>query len=319
MRIPSDILPVAAIEERLVWARLAQAPRPHRYWFGLGLLSDHGLPLCCMHMFLAAKALECHRPSAQPLIVLLADAHALQAGHPAADVARRARIRAREVRAIAATLRLDLQLRLASQMDADPLFREDYDRVRTWLASAEAAAMPPLPIYIQRGVADVLHFNRRGGVKIGWSVSSRLQPGQGRHHEPETDLLAARIQPETAAVYVRHGVTLDVSRPRAVPYTELEDPERRLMLTGPSAGRYAARVAGCRLSARRRAELLDHLARTVEAHESLVGPLSGADVIAKVECLQREIAQMLECAASVERESDGAMHAPATEVGSVSV
>lgn len=312
MRISSDIVSAAVIEQRLVWARLAQTPRPHRYWLGLGLLSDHGLPLCCMHMFLAAKALECHRPSAQPLIVLLADAHALQAGHAAADVARRARIRAQDVRAIAVAVGLDLQLRLASQMDADPLFRDDFERVRAWLASTEAADLPPMPVYIQRGIADVLHFNRRGGVKIGWSVSSRLQPGQGRHHEPETDLVAARIDPATAAVYVRHGVTLDAHRPRAVPYTEMKDPEHRLMLTGSSAGRYAARLAGCRLSARRRAELLDHLARTVEAHESLVGPLPGADVIAKTERLQQEIAQILLRSASV-------APATATEVGSVPV
>jgi hypothetical protein len=318
MRIPSHILLAAVIEQRLVWARLAQAPCPHRYWFGLGLLSDHGLPLCCMHMFLAAKALECHRPSDQPLVVLLADAHALQAGHAAADVGRRARIRAQEVRAIAGVIGLDLQLRLASEMDADPLFRDDFDRVRTWLASAEAAAMPPLPIYIQRGIADVLNFNRRCGVKIGWSVSTRLQPGQGRHHEPETDLVAARIQPATAAVYVRHGVTLDVRRPRAVPYTEMDDPEHRLMLTGPSAGRYAERVAGCLLGARRRTELLDHLARTVEAHEALVGPLPGADVIAKAERLQQEIAENLQRAASSSAKPAVA-HTTGTAVGSLSV
>lgn len=307
MRSPTELLPAcsadpaespaAAIEQRLVWTRLPTTPSSPRYWFGLGLMSDHGLPLCSMHMFLAAKALESTRPSAHPLVVLLADAHALQAGHAAADVCRRARIRAQEVRAIASALGLDVQVRLASQMGADPLFSSDSDRTRAWLASPEANDLPSLPVYIQRGIADVLYFNRVGGVKIGWSVSRRIEPGQGRHHEPETDLVAARIDPATSAVYVRHGVTLDVRRPRAVPYTEMNDPEQRLMLTGPVAGRYAARLRGCRLSARRRAEVLDHLALTIEACETLVGPLPGIDPVAKAERFQHELAVLLHATA----------------------
>ena len=89
--------------------------------------------------------------------------------------------------------------------------------------------MPPLPLYLQRGIADLLDFNRRGGVKIGWSVSTRLQPGQGCHHEPETGLVEACIPQAIAAVYVRQGVTLEVRRPRAVPYTAMDDPEHRLI------------------------------------------------------------------------------------------
>ena len=265
----------------LIWARLGRRGPFHHVWFGFGLLSNLGLPLDSLQMFLAAKRLYSEGADARPVTVLLADAHALSNGADLDSVSRRAATRAAEIRDIAAVIHLPVTIQLASALDGDAQFQDALLRAEE-ICGRDGEVRHR---YTIRGVADVLHYCRGGGVKVGWTHSADLVPGRGRHHEFETDALAYLVEPNSAAAYVRHGVTLDSSRPVAVPYTEMAATTSRLMLTGPDRGCYREKLSAPTVSAKRRQSVLSHLAVTVEAFEDLVAPLSGGDLIEKAEGL----------------------------------
>ena len=285
---------VASIKDRLIWARFPDRIYARKCWMGIGLLSDNGLPLCCMHMFLAAKAMAEEAGMRAELIVLLADEHATSAGAWPEKVRHRARARAAEVEAIGDLLGISCEIILASSLNSSSQFVSQLNRACDWVQRAHPGAVVNFSEYHVRGVADVLFFRELGGVKIGWSASSQLQTGRGRRHEPGTDLIAAQINSSVAAVYVRHGVTLDSSRPKGVPYTEMKDTSSRLMLTGPDRGNFVCKLNAPNVTSRRRAAVLEHLTITIEAFEFLVGPLPGANIIAKAESLRQELDSRLE-------------------------
>jgi hypothetical protein len=275
----------------LIWATLGPDDDPYGYpWFGLGLLSDYGLPLDCLHMFLAAK--YCSLASTEgTLKVLLADSHALSTGKVAEDtVQKRADRREQEVQHISSLLGLHCQVIRASCLDQDPAFSEMLAEVRDCAAITANTDEQSLAEYSVRGIADVLHFHQTGGLKVGWSYDHQLT-GRGRHHEYETDAIAAQIMPGVRAVYVRHGVTLDPRRPVAVPYTEAKDTSARLMLTGSDRGNFKAKLWSEAVKDRHRRPVIDHIAGAVAAFEALVMPLVGDNVFDKAEA----IVHLLDC------------------------
>lgn len=262
----------------LIWARIGEHARTRHVWFGLGLLSDLGLPIDVLQMFLAAKSLCDVTADRRPVTVLLADAHALAGGEDPLAVSRRAAIRTEEVQRIGAMVGLPVRVLPATQMDEDEVFRGALASALSWCSGSDLSYSN----YTIRGVADVLYLCRGGGVKVGWSRSANIAAGHGRHHEPETDALALSIDRDVRAVYVRHGVTLDSSRPNAVPYTEkAPDTRHRLMLTGGDRGHFAAKLSDPAVSNNRRKPVIAHLSVTIAAFESLVGELHGNGVLEK--------------------------------------
>jgi hypothetical protein len=271
----------------LIWANVGPDNEPYAYsWLGLGLLSDNGLPFDCVQMFLAAKYLCLQADDGVPLKVLLADAHALTTGTVTDETVNpRAARREGEVKAISALLGIPCEVIRASACDADPDFCDILDEVRRLVAGNTIGDAEPPPGYIIRGIADVLYFNQDGGLKVGWSAHSDLKEGRGRNDEFGTDIRAAKIKPGVRAVYVRHGVTLDSKRPRAVPYTEGKDTSVRLMLTGKGRGNFKAKLNAENVSENRRWEVLEHVTVTVSAFEMLVRPLDGDGIIEKAEAI----------------------------------
>ena len=270
---------------RLVWASLNGNAEPAFTWFGLGLLSDFGLPLDVLQMVLAAKDAVGTYDLSAPIVVLLADSHAISIGAAPSLVASRATNRRAEVHAIGRALGLRCTVVLASEIERNAAYLEQHSRARAFLANHDDAAEESSPAYTVRGVADDLFFGLAGGLKIGWSKASTLRRGEGRHHEPETDLIASEIDPCVSALYVRAGTTLDSKRPTAVPYTELHDPSKRLMLTGPDCGRFDKKLNSADLSPRRARAVIEHLAITVEAFQQLVTALDGEDLVNRAETL----------------------------------
>jgi hypothetical protein len=256
---------------------------PYGYpWFGLGLLSDGGLPFDVLPMFLAGQLLTTDSFHAKSLKVLLADTHALTTGtETIANVSARGRRRQTEVEAICELMAMRCEVIRGSTLDADSDFREVLHQVRDWHEHRDQDQDGQLSEYTIRGVADVIHLYRNGGIKIGWKLIGK--PGRG--DEYETDGYAAEIQPGVTARYVRHGFTLHADRPRAVPYTERGDTSVRLMLTGKDRGNFAAKLASAKISANRYAEIIDHIGISVAMFESLVEPLPGDGVVEKAEAI----------------------------------
>jgi hypothetical protein len=275
-------------QDGLIWAGLNfdSDSRPFKsshLWLGLGLLSDLGLPFDALSMFLAAKQIQNAVRASRPVTVLLADAHAWANGVDQATVTRRSQDRVEDLRRVSTLLELPVRPLLASLLDDDSGFSESYASAKEVceLDGVERHA------YTVRGVADVLYFARNGGIKIGWTRSADPADGRGRHHEYETDALAAKADRRVMAAYVRPGITLDSSRPVAVPYTETVGGRTRLMLTGPDCGNFIAKLSDQTVSPRRRKAVLEYIAIIVRAFEACVRPLDGDDPLTKAESLYK--------------------------------
>jgi hypothetical protein len=281
----------------LFWASLGEGQQHHGSWFGFGLLSDLGLPFDSLQMFLAAKAIGVLQGSDEPPVVLLADEHALSAGASAASVRARARERRREIAAISRVLETRFETVLASEIAAKPGYVCILAEARDWLARNPCDETRTFAEYSIRGVADDLYFARSGRAKVGWSSEPTIRAGHGGHHEPETDAIALRMERSFAARYVRVGTTLDSKRPKAVPYTQREATDHRLMLTGSDAGGFARKFVASGASERRLEAMEAHLAITVAAFEALVKPLAG-QLVHKAEAIRVEVGRELRGTAS---------------------
>jgi tyrosyl-tRNA synthetase len=239
-------------------------------------------------MFLAAKKLLSISNEHRSIDVLLADTHALSSGEDPELVRQRAENRRLELVAIGKLVGVSFNVFLASQVAKTSNYLRELARVRSWLALNRYS----IDEYSTLGITDVLHFHREGKLKVGWSTSSVIRDGHGRHHEAETDLIAARIEPGIGACYVRHGVTLDSKRPTAVPYTELVSSKTRLMLTGVDGGGFSKKLSEPSVTKNRRGAVIEHLEIATKAFEELVMTLDG-DVVTKAETIQRKLAELL--------------------------
>ncbi len=199
---------------------------PRLVFVGIGLCGRHGLsvgpPLDVLGLLLTAH--RAARLVHAPLLILVADAHAEDAG------ARSLRVQARtaEWRGVLDRFaRLSPGVRVVVQR-AHALHAEAGHAA----ARADAAALcpPDASDYCRLQVADLLHLQRTRGplLKVGWSLADHV--AWGRFDEMAFDWpLRRRAHPGLGFWYTRPGRTFDPRRPRAIPYVAASETARVLL------------------------------------------------------------------------------------------
>ena len=251
-------------------------------WAGIGCMSDVGLPFDFLEMGIGlailARKLRCKAS------LLIADAHALTTDNDKAKICARAERIARHVRRIFANLGFCCDVFFASTLLDDPVHKEFVALAGAWERNGE----PGLPPYLRLGMADSAFMALNCRLKVGWSMSANPTIDKGGYHEPATDLRARHLQCRFGGIYTRPGFTLRREWPNTVPYTELRDPEARLMLTGRLSNfDYSGQIAKANRSAKSLRNLEHRVGLITGAFEQEFGELGGDTTFQKAESLAR--------------------------------
>lgn len=258
--------------EALAAVRPARAPRA--VFLGVGMCSRRGLSVTLPVdvLGLLSPAEEVRRAlAAERLVLLVADAHAVSAGHSARRVARRAAEVVATLRRAGAALGLDrLEIWRASTLHAQASWRSALALVRR---RAPASAEP----YFLQQSADVEAMHRRFGsvVKVGWSLGGRRAAADARDEEAFDRFFRDHVGDHVGFVYAKAGRVLDDRRRKAPPYVATDE-DRRVCLSPDED--VAAKLAAARASqTRATVEGARRYYRALCSSSSRLGaPLSGA-------------------------------------------
>lgn len=223
----------------------ARPASPRRAVFvGVGMCSRRGLSVSLPVdvLGLLAPAEEVRRAlSAERLVVLVADAHAVTAGFPARRVSRRAQEVVATLRRAGAALRLEhLEIWRASTLHAQASWRTALSFVR------RRAPVSASPYFLQQS-ADVESMHRRFGgvVKVGWTLGGRRGEPQARDEEAFDRFYRAHVGDHVGFLYAKAGRVLDDHRRKAPPYVATD--EQRRVCLAPDED-VAAKLARARAS-----------------------------------------------------------------------
>jgi hypothetical protein len=206
---------------------------------------------------------------ATELVVLVADAHALEQGAPPSEVEARAVQYERVLRRIGERCGFDeMRVVRASRLAREPAYARTLARVRE---STPDDADP----YVERELADIAHFVKMHGslVKVGWA----LEPARKGAHRDERafdECYRRWVGCGAWFMYTKAGRVLDDERKKAPPYVETE-PSRRICLSQDED------VAAKLEHGRRRASystwrgVRNHLNAITRTYGRLVRPLEG--------------------------------------------
>lgn len=251
-------------------------------WAGIGCMSDNGLPFDSLEMAIGlvilARRLRC------PASLLIADAHALTTDSNETKIHSRAERLRGDIDRIFKNIGFRCKVFLASSLRNNSDHQAFFELVDGWERHLELE----LPPYLKLGMADSAFMASKNQLKVGWSTSAAPNIDEGRYHEPATDLRARHLQCHFGGIYTRPGFTLNGERPKAVPYTERDAPDERLMLTG---GRrefnYRDQIARSNRSAKGLKKLEERIGLITGAFDCTFGQLDGDCVFHKAESLAR--------------------------------
>lgn len=254
--------------------RRATAPRrPKTVMLGIGLCKrdrlSEGLPLDVLGVLLPAEQVR-RALRATSLVVIVADAHAVDAGADARVVALRAADVARKLRRVARVCGLSaLKVTRASAL-------QSYRGYRRALAEVDERCERRDNVYVRRQLADVAFMNRAlgGVVKVGWTIARSLSQ---RHHGDEVffdSRFRELISDEVPFVYCKPGRTLRDARPKAPPYVAV-DATARVMLASDENPAQKLRIATGKASAQTVRGVRNHLKAITRLYSEMVQPLSG--------------------------------------------
>lgn len=247
-------------------------PAPRCVFVGVGMSSarelSHALPLDVLSMLFASEQVRA-AISAREIKLLLADAHALENGHPAALVSQRCATYESTLRRVLARLGWShVEVLRASDLHAQDAHARLHAAIRRVAPSQEHS-------YVTRELADIEYFSRHyGGIlKVGWALTSR---GPGLRDEPLFDDRFRRwVGTHVGFVYCKAGRALDDRRMKSAPYV-VSDISRRVCLSrselvGEKLQRSAALISSSTLRAVR-----SHLKAITRSYKQLVGPMRGS-------------------------------------------
>jgi hypothetical protein len=245
------------------------APTPRAVFVGLGLSSGReltrALPIDALGMLLSAEHAR-RAARADSLLVLLADAHAVCNGLPAAQVAACVREHERVLRRVLKRLGWShARLVRASDLHARDEYRRLHERIRRRAPAGTHA-------YVTREVADIEYYARDSGglLKLGWALHAGEQPE--RDERSFDRRFEQWVGHHVRFAYCKAGRALDDRGKKAVPYFD-RNPRRRVCLSPDERVEQklsSAHVSVCTLRGVRR-----HLKAITRSYRELVRPLCG--------------------------------------------
>lgn len=250
----------------------ARDPAPRCVFMGVGMSSaselSRALPLDVLSMLFASEQVRI-AIEAREIKLLLADAHALENGHPASLVSQCCAAYESTLRLVLARLGWShVQVVRASDLHAQDAHARLHEAIRRVAPSREHA-------YLTLELADIEYFARHchGILKVGWALTSR---GPGLRDELLFDDRFRRwVGSHVGFVYCKAGRALDDRRMKTAPYV-VSDTSRRVCLTGSEQvqeklQRSAAMISGSTLRAVR-----SHLRAITRSYKQLGRTVSGS-------------------------------------------
>jgi hypothetical protein len=259
--------------------------KPESIFMGVGLCArdelSRAVPLDLLGMLLPAEILR-KTVEARSVVVLIADAHALENGFDPQEVeARAAAVEAAVARARAACRLEHLEVLRASSFHPLASYRATLERMR-------ARAHRSTHGYILRQFADLAFLDREVGplLKVGWALRGSDPFRQRDERVWDRGLRAAGEAVDF--VYCKPGRTLADDAPRMPPYV-VKRPEMRLCIDRPEdplakLERAMAEASRDTVSGFRR-----HLKRLVYTWSREVRPLPNGPIEERVAVILRQL------------------------------
>lgn len=250
----------------------ALAPAPRSVFLGIGLTSagqlSRALPLDVLGMLFAAEQVR-RAARARDIVLLLADAHALENGHEAPLVARCASVyEAGLLRVIERLCWSHVHVLRATTLHAS-------DRHARLHALIKRRAPRDEHAYVTREVADIEYFAQKSGglLKVGWALRGSA-PRELRDERAFDQRYLRWLGGPVAFVYCKPGRVLDDKRSRAAPYL-VRDPRRRVCLAHDEDVHEKLRCAAAQISRSSVRGVRRHLRAIARSYKQLIGPLDG--------------------------------------------
>lgn len=229
-RLERRLIQEPLFETRVSLAGLRRYTRgepPRTILLGIGLCSRDALssavPLDLLGMLLPAEILR-RQVGACELLVLVADAHALENGFSPEAVRARTRAVIDALAAIRCHCRLErLRIVRASELELEPAYRATLEEV-------SRCAGQRWPSYLLRQFTDALHLHRRAGplIKVGWALAG--PEGTMQRDEVALDALLCEVTcAPLGFAYCKAARSLADAAPRVPPYV-VRRPQARLCL-----------------------------------------------------------------------------------------
>lgn len=250
----------------------AHTPAPQSVFLGIGITSlgqlSCALPLDVLGMLFSAEHVR-WAAGARDIVLLLADAHALENGHAPRLVAACASAYEHALLRVLIRLRWS-HVRVLRASDLHAL--DDHVRLHD---AIKRVAPPHEHPYITRELADIEYFSRHCGgvVKVGWALRGNVRHST-RDERRFDDRFQRWVGGHVGFVYCKPGRVLDDRRRRAAPYL-VSDPARRVCLTHDEnvhekLQRATEQMSSCTVLGVRR-----HLKAIARSYKQLIGPLHG--------------------------------------------
>jgi hypothetical protein len=247
--------------------------RPRAVFAGIGLVSgslvSRALPFDVLGLLLSAEHAR-RALSAERLLVLVADVHALHNGAPPELLARRAEEYVAILSAIARRCGLaHMRVVRASEWHADDAYLSILNQVDRRLP---AATHP----YVRFETADIAYVERSFGpvVKVGWALQ-RARSGAHRDERLFDDTFRRWVGGSTCFVYSKAGRALDDRRQKVSPYVVADAMRRICIDPGEDVARKLER-ARSEVSRSTYRGVCNHLNAVTRSYAKLVRPLSGS-------------------------------------------
>jgi hypothetical protein len=245
---------------------------PRSVFLGIGMTSldqlSCGLPLDVLGMLFAAEHVR-WAARARDIVLLLADAHALDNGHTPRLVERCASAYEQALLRVLGRLGWShMRVLRASELHA----LDGHVRVHK---AIKRMAPPHEHPYITRELADIEYFARHCGgiVKVGWALRGSTLHAV-RDERKFDDRFRRWVGGHVGFVYVKPGRVLDDRRIRAAPYL-VSDPARRVCLAHDENVHEKLQRAASQMSTSTVLGVRRHLKAIARSYKQLIGPLRG--------------------------------------------
>ena len=247
--------------------------RPSTVFAGIGLVSGalvtHALPFDVLGLLLSAEHAR-RALSAERLLVLVADTHALHNGAPAELLDQRADEYVELLSAIARSCGFaHMRIARASHWQQDDAYRRVLSNVEQRLPGATHP-------YVLRETADIAYVERKYGavVKVGWALQ-RSRLGAHRDERLFDDTFRRWLGGGSYFVYAKAGRALDDRRQKVSPYV-VSDASRRICLDPQEDVASKLARAQAEVSRSTYRGVCNHLKAVTRSYSKLVRPLSGS-------------------------------------------
>ena len=258
----------------------AHSPAPRTVFMGIGMTSatelSRALPLDVLGMLFSSEQVRA-AVQARDIKLLLADAHALENGHPPNLIAQRCATYERVLQRIVTRLGWK-HVQIVRATDLHVL--DEYARLHTTVRRLAPRYEHP---YVTREVADIAYFAKHcdGILKVGWAVTNR---GRSLRDERAFDDCFRRwVGSHVGFVYCKAGRALDDRRIKAVPYV-VSDPGRRVCLTADERVHDKMQRAAAEVSTSTMRAVRSHLKAIARGYKQLARPVRGS-VEDQIQCV----------------------------------